>query len=85
MPSYRCSMCALDFPQMKAYEICPKCEEPTSPVSNIKAMPKKEAKHIKLYADFEKFYEKHDKASDPERLNLTAAINPKHQRLLELV
>lgn len=70
MPTLRCSICALNWPvDEDDYSECPQCGQPTSPISNVKSMPKAEAKSLKLHLDFERFYDEWDAEQPPERLD----------------
>lgn len=66
MPAFRCSICSIDWPQLDKYKRCEGCGGKTSPVSNIDALEKPEAKSMWCQLRFENLYDE-DKpvASDP--------------------
>lgn len=72
MPTNRCPICLTNWPQSDKYAVCPNpaCEgESTSPISNVKALPKTEAKSLAAHMKFDAFYEKWDDEHDSERLS----------------
>lgn len=68
MPAYRCSVCSVNWPATSDYLLCPECEAATTRFSNIRCIPIKKAKSLRLHAEFERFYEKWDAERPPERL-----------------
>jgi hypothetical protein len=69
MACLRCSICSTSWPVLEDFKECPHCELPTSPVSNIKAMPKAEAFDLKRHEDFERFYQEWDESHPKSRLS----------------
>lgn len=67
--TFRCSICALDWPAHPQYADCPACHEPTTPFSHMKPMDPTEAEKLRLHYEFEAFYEKWDAERPPERLS----------------
>lgn len=55
---YRCTICNLDFPPDERFALCPSCEQPTHPGSNLNPMPMAEAMSLKNHAEFERYYER---------------------------
>lgn len=65
----RCSICAVNLPNLSEFKECPKCHEPTSYGSNLRPMKKAEAHTFASNAKFEEFYRVWDASHDAERLS----------------
>lgn len=54
----RCDLGCESWPDDVLYKRCPECGEPTTRYSNLRPMPRDEARSILLHKEFDKFYEK---------------------------
>lgn len=57
---YRCSICALNFPDKAKWKTCAQCGEPTDRLGNATAMDEEEANSLLNHRLFEEFLEKRD-------------------------
>lgn len=55
--TWRCSICALNWPPLNAFKTCPQCGEANTPFSNAQPMSDAEAGHILSYLKFNAHYE----------------------------
>lgn len=53
---YRCGICGVSWPDDRAFDPCPECEQPTQRMSMMEPLSLDEAWTRKRHADFERFY-----------------------------
>lgn len=56
MSSWRCSLCAINWPLMQAYETCLECGEKTERVSGAPSLTFQEATKRRRQIEFYKYY-----------------------------
>lgn len=68
--SRRCSICALNWPDILDYKECPVCldSDGTDRCRDTTPMDDAEAISLKLHAEFDRFYEEWDASHSPARL-----------------
>lgn len=64
----RCSMCAVNWPDLPEYSKCPECGDTADRVKELTPISEDEARSRKRHAEFETFYEQWDETHDPARL-----------------
>lgn len=77
----RCSLCSVDWPDTKEYKKCPSCldQDGTDRCRDVTPLDADEARSMRLNFEFERYYEVHDNASDPARLEPTAEDHERYQ------
>lgn len=56
MSAKRCTICAINWPDMVAYARCPKCDEPTRFNSSEEPLTPEQAQYKRKEIEFDKFY-----------------------------
>lgn len=74
MAARSCETCEIDWPLAEVYRECPSCVTPTTMRFDVMCMNAVEAKSLRLWFEFERFYATYDITSPP--LEVRCRISP---------